>query len=392
MRRLLLIGLVVVGFAAPARAEDLAIYDADGDADAAGADPRVAALDEAFARAVAVALADVLDAEVRKTNKAVIDKEIIGRARLWVAKFKVKADQTTDGRRQLAVAVSVDRDKMRARLGELNIGASTGTAEAPPAGARTSVVLLRVAAGDTMRATYGASAEKDIPGLGAIASLLRGGGFAVKRAPAGGAPAKAAGDLPLEDDEAEALADAAKADVATVAGVLVGPAVPVRGQPVFASLVTAHVRVIARGKKLVGQGSAAAAARGTELPIVSAAIDRALAAAASDALPVKQPLTQPQGFQGDDTPIGEPGVVLLRLSPKTPYALVAQELKHLTGARGVSKAVLRRLSPGGWVIGVTTTESIERIASIARKPPAADTSAQAKIVGDVVEVALTGAP
>jgi hypothetical protein len=44
------------------------------------------------------------------------------------------------------------------------------------------------------------------------------------------------------------------------------------------------------------------------------------------------------------------------------------------------------------VIGVTTAESIERVAQIAKKPPATDTSSSVKIVGDVVEVALSGSP
>jgi hypothetical protein len=41
---------------------------------------------------------------------------------------------------------------------------------------------------------------------------------------------------------------------------------------------------------------------------------------------------------------------------------------------------------------VTTTESIERIAQIAKKAPASDTSAKVKIVGNIVEVTLSGSP
>ena len=111
MRALVLILLCLV--AAPAWAEDIAAYEVEGESDAAGKDPRVAALDEAFARAVTSALGDVLDAEARKANKPVLDKEIIGRARLWVAKFSVTKDATDGGRRQLTVVVRVDRDKMR---------------------------------------------------------------------------------------------------------------------------------------------------------------------------------------------------------------------------------------------------------------------------------------
>ena len=79
----LVVALVLLWVAGTARAEDFATYDADGDADAGGADPRVAALDEAFGKAVALALIDIVTAEVRGAKKAELDREIIARARLW---------------------------------------------------------------------------------------------------------------------------------------------------------------------------------------------------------------------------------------------------------------------------------------------------------------------
>jgi hypothetical protein len=71
---------------------------------------------------------------------------------------------------------------------------------------------------------------------------------------------------------------------------------------------------------------------------------------------------------------------------------VQAELKHLLGARGVSRATLRHVSPSGWVIGVATTESIDRIASIVKKPPTADTTMSVRIVGELIEATITGAP
>ena len=53
---------------------------------------------------------------------------------------------------------------------------------------------------------------------------------------------------------------------------------------------------------------------------------------------------------------------------------------------------LRRLSPSGWVIGVASSESVEQVARIAKRAPAADTSATVKIVGGMVELTLAGAP
>lgn len=375
-----------------ARAEDIAGYETDGDADAGGTDPRVAALDEAFSRAAAAALHDLLDAETRKAHKAVLDREVVGRARLWIAKFTVTRDETADGRRQLTVMVRVDRDKMRARLGELNI-ATPPPGEQPRPGARTVVVLLRIATPDGARATYGATAEKELAGLGALGATLREAGMQLKRATASGPAARPTGDLPLEDTEADALAAEAKADLAAIAGVTVGAPVAARGVAMPGVLVTAHVRLVGRGGKVAGQGAAVLAARGSEPTVVAAAIERALVAAASDVVPpVKASLGAAPTISGDDHPIGEPGVVLVRLSPRTPWGLVQAEQKYLAGTKGVQRAVIRRLSPGGWVIGVTTTESVERIAAIARKPPATDVTPRVKIVGDIIEVTLAGAP
>jgi hypothetical protein len=388
----LLLALAVALAPGVARAEDLAVYEVEGEADASAADPRVAALDEAFSRAVGQALGELVDAEARKANKAALSEHILGRARLWIARFTVTKDETADGRRQLTVTVRIDRDKLRARLGELNIGTAPPGEQARP-GAKAAVILLRTADARGVRASFGARAEKDPPGLGALASALRGGGMVIRRAPAAGPAPRADGDLPLDDDAAESLAGEAKAELAAIAGVSVGEPVAARGvaQPVV--LVTAHVRLVGAGKKLLGQGAAAAAARGTEPAVIDAAIDRALVAAAADVLPPSRPeLGKGQGFSGEDVPVAEPGVVLVRLAPKTPWGLVAAELKWLAGARGVRLAVIRRASPSGWVIGVTTSESVERISQIARKPPATDTSAKVKVVGDIVEVALSGAP
>jgi hypothetical protein len=386
------VAALLVLLAAPALAEDIASYEMEGDADAGGTDPRVAALDEAFSRAASAAIQELVDTDVRKSNKGPIDKEIVGRARLWVTKFTVNKDETRDGRRELVVMVRIDRDKIRARLAELNIASGVPT-EAPKAAAKSSVVLMRLVTPDGTRATYGASAEKELPGMGALAGTLRTAGMQTKRASASGPAAKPGGDFPLEDADADALAAEAKADFATVAGVVVGEPTFVRGVPQPGVLVTAHVKVLARGGKPVGQGTATVAARGTDASVIGAAIERALVAATTDVLPPpKATLSQAPTFSGDDTPIAQEGVVLVKLGPKTPWGLVVAEQKYLAGAKGVQRAVVRRLSPGGWIIGVTTTESIERIAAIAKKAPASDTSVKVKTVGNIVEVTLSGSP
>ncbi len=353
--RLFLVLCALMALAVPAHAEDIATYDTDGDAELSGADPRVAALDEAFGKAINLALIDVVSPDVRGAKKADLDREIVSHARLWVAKFTVTKDTTGDDRRQLKVTVRVDRDKVRSKLAELNIPVMTA-GEASKG--RSVTILLRVTDGATVRASYGATAEKELPGLGALASALRTGGMSIKRAPASGPAAKPTGDLPLDDNEADALGGDAKAELVAIAGVTVGPPALVRGLPTTAVLVTAHVRMLERrGRKVVGQGTASVAARGSDPAVIGHAVEHALVGASLDVLPpARQSLTQASGFSGDDTPLSEAGVVLVRLAPKTPWGLVAAEQKYLAGAKGVQRAVIRRLSPGGWVIGVTNTE------------------------------------
>jgi hypothetical protein len=353
------------------------------------------ALDEAFASAVGQALGELVTPETRTARKGELDKEIVGRARLWVVKFSVTKDESNDDRRELSVSVRIDRDKLRARLGELNVptrdvAATTTTAtngtEPPPPPAKTVTVLVRVAQADGAKTSFGDGATADLPGVSALTNVLRTHGYAVRKAPTSGSTGRRDGDLPLSDDEAAAFAADAKADSFVVAGVSVADPVPVRGRTGTASLVTAKVRLVERkDEKTLGEGSGRAAAIGEP------SISRALLAAFTDVLPpAPTKLGQASAFSGDDTPLTEAGVVLVRLPAKTSLALVLTEQKYLAGAKGVRGAVLRRMSPGGWVIGVSTSEPIEQVARIAKKAPSSDTRASVKVVGDIVEVALTG--
>ncbi|HEX5059265.1 MAG TPA: hypothetical protein VFV99_07890, partial [Kofleriaceae bacterium] len=123
------------------------------------------------------------------------------------------------------------------------------------------------------------------------------------------------------------------------------------------------------------------------------AVDRAVLGAAIDVFPPAPAKLGPAGaFRGEDTPLTDAGVVLVRLPVRTPYSIVLEEQKYLAGAKGVRAATLRRLSPNGWVIGVATNESIEQVARIAKKAPMTDTMTTVKVVGDIVELSLAGAP
>lgn len=370
------VALVLLALAGTAFADDVVAYEAEGQAVVSAADPRVAALDDAFAHAVNAALADVVAPDVRAARKADLDREIVAHARLWVVKFTVTRDDTDNGMRELVVSVKVDRDKVRAKLGELGIATSEQGGAAPSGPVKTIAALVRVATPAGVRTDLGGTA---------LATALRGAGFTVRKV-----PSVPQGEL--DDAAAAQIAEQAKADSAIVANVSVGPQVPVRGQPQSAALVTAKVRMIDHGKA-VASGSAIAAARGPGDDGLGYAVDRAVVAAMTDVLPpAPQKLAQAGTFNGDDTPITDAGIVLVRLPAKTPFSMVLEEQRYLAGAKGVRAASLRRMSPNGWVIGVATDQSLEKVAAIAKRPPVTDTNAAVKIVGDVVEVTLSGAP
>ena len=389
----------MVAFTTPAFAEDVVAYQSEGDAPASGADARTMALDEAFANAVTTALSELVEPAIRTGRKGEIDREIVGRARLWVVKFSVTKDETVEDRREIAVSVRIDRDKLRARLGELNIATKDTAPVATNPGSgepvstapaqKTVTVLLRVTTPNGVEATYGAGGSSDVPVASSFYNAIRTRGFAVRKAPTTGPAARADGELPLSDDEADALAAEAKADMMAVASVSVGAPVPVRGRAGTAALVTARVRLVDRkDHKVVGEGRATAAGMDDKY-----ATSTALMLASFDMLPpLPTKLGAAGAFRGDDAPINEAGIVLVRLPSKTPLSMVVLEQKYLAGAKGVRGATLRRLSPSGWVIGVATNEPVEQVARIAKKAPASDTSASVKIVGGIVEVTLSGAP
>src|SRR5215207_4554816 len=97
-RALALAVLALVAAAGPAAAEDVATYETAGAADAAAADARTRALDVAFAAAVRAAVADVVPADELGRRRDELERQIVARARLWVASFKV-VNQSSEGGR-----------------------------------------------------------------------------------------------------------------------------------------------------------------------------------------------------------------------------------------------------------------------------------------------------
>lgn len=380
--------LAIVSVSAPARAEEIKTLEVTGDADAGASDSRSIAVDAAFAQAAQEALEELLSREQRAEHRAVLNKEIIGRARRWVASYRVTGDRTEGGRRQLVVAVRLDRRALRDRLGELQILDAAAASDAPGAApvhgdprwaGRTATLLLRLRREALSVATFGAAAEEATPGAAAGATLMLERGLLVN--PAAEAPApRASGELPLDDDEARAAATAANAELAVVVGVELSARQQVRGVATPMVLARAAAKLVAAtgGGGGAGQGAAVGIAGDGDRD----AIDRAVTRAIAGALPLTTAARPVAELTSDDRPLpAVDGGEWVRVSPSTPWSVVAATLRAVNKQAGFS-AELRRLSPAGYLILVRAAERLDRLSAIVRAVPLPPGSGALKVRRD----------
>jgi len=278
--------LVLLALAATPAAAEVVTYDARGRADDSAADPRTQALDAAFAAAITEAVADLAGAGAR-AKAADVDRELIKRARRYVASFQVKAQSADGGTLELEVAVRVDLDKVRAKLGEIGVALKPAEAGKPPVtshGGKTATILLRVVGAGPVSATFGSAANPDVPGVARIAEALTAAGYTVVPASAAGPPPGADNDLPVDDTGARALGADAKATIAVIVGIHVGDAGPVRGLPLRAVPASARLRSvdIASGR-VIEDVTLGSGAWGTDERLPAVAAEAAAAAVASAA-------------------------------------------------------------------------------------------------------------
>lgn len=381
-----------------ARAEEVQTYEVVGQADAGAGDPRAVAVDDAFATATREAVEDLLSKAQRTEHRALIGKEIYGRARRWVASYKVLDDTTSEGKRKLTVSVRLHRDTLRARLVELGIlaepaspgeppvtdgvgpstdpssAASSGASSAAAAASRwagqSATLLLRVRRGERLAASYGASGERELVGAEAATSALSARGLVLRPAPFSGPAARAEGELPMSDDAARALAKEAKAELAVLIGAEVTGRQAVRGVASPMILARAKARAVATSRERIegeGVGAVVVPAGEDERAIAAAALDRAVTAAVVEALPLTAVVAAPAAeLTSDDEPLpAVEGAVWVRVAARTPWRVVSAVLRHL-GKQPGTKAELRRLSPAGYLVLVTSSSSLERVAALTR--------------------------
>lgn len=401
---------------AAARAEDIQTLEVIGEADAAASDSRGVAVDSAFARATEEALEDLLPKAVRADKRAVLNKEVIGRARRWVSSYKVTGDEQSGGKRQLTVSVRINREALTARLVELGLATAAGTPDVPsspddgpvtstnpssgaldPSGSepalgpsssadprwagRTATLLLRARRQAQALATFGVSGDAKAPGAALAAALMAERGLVVKAASLAGPSPRADGDLPLDDGQARSLAGAAKAELAVVVGVELSERQYVRGVATPMVLATANARVVARGEGAEGEG------RGSAVAIAGdgdrQAIERAVATAVGAALPTTAAgrAAAPQLTRDDEPLPAVEGGAWVRLSAHTPWSVVTALVRHFAKQQGFS-AELRRLSPAGYLVLVRSDKGAERAAAIARTLQLPEGSGALKVRSD----------
>lgn len=399
-----------------ALAEDIQTFEVTGEADAAASDSRGVAVDSAFARATEEALDDLLPKAVRTEKRAVLNKEVIGRARRWVSSYKVTGDEQSGGKRQLTVSVRINREALLARLVELGLAAATAaqpddgpiTSPSNPGGpsdpadpahpgaepsitpsssadprwaGRTATLLLRARRQAQALATFGVSGDSKVPGAALATALMSERGLVVKPASLAGPSPRLEGELPLDDGQARSLAGAAKAELAVVVGVELSERQYLRGVATPMVLATASARVVARAEGAEGEGRGAAVAIAGDGDRL--AIDRAVATAVGAALPTTAAgrAAAPQ-LTRDDQPLPAlEGGAWVRLGAHTPWSVVTALMRHFAKQQGFT-AELRRLSPAGYLVLVRSDKGLERAAAIARSLPLPEGSGALKVRSD----------
>jgi len=361
---------------------DVVTYASHGSAAATDADARTRALDAAFASAVTEAVADLAGKNAR-AQAAAVDREIVRRARRYVASFAVTTERPGADRVEVDVDVRIDRDKVRARLLELGVvllDAPPVEPSLPAIQTRAATVLYRVTGVAGVQASFGVAATADLPGVDALTAAVAQRGYRAVAASAAGPAPDADGDLPVDDDSARALAADVQADAALVVGVAVGAPGAVRGTPLTAVPVRAWLRLVeVRGGAAPTAAAIATAAWGNDGSLALAAAIKASGALATRAFGAAP---APVAAAAAPPLVAARGVTVRVVGPGAwqAAALVRADLAAAPGASAVGVAGV-----GADVVALGVEGlAVDKAASIAKATPGF--SAKTKVIDGVVVV------
>jgi hypothetical protein len=198
-----------------------------GEAPGTSANPRVQALDQAFAQAIKQSISDLVDGSVIRDNRERLRTEVIAHARRFIVSYQVIEERTQEGRVTVKLAVTVDRKKLRESLAALGIQADAATARGA---LRPKAVILSRETGPRGMVSNLGTAPRSGPCELAFRAVLDGLGFAVVETPqVVPVTIEANADLPVEPASAAAIGKSAQAAAVFIVGATAIGAGSIRG-------------------------------------------------------------------------------------------------------------------------------------------------------------------
>jgi hypothetical protein len=372
------VALAVTAVAAGARAEP-ELIEVGGSAAAsgtAGVPPRQRAIDDAFANAVRRAVEGIVAPAARERHRAAIEERVVRRARLFVAKYRVRQEGETGGVYRVRLEAWIDTTRVRDLLIELGVEVEAAAPADPVTGRpRLALLLVAVIDGEAVASFGRASADGGDAGR-AIRRELREYGFEV---------ADTAGvEVELAGRESRTVGEAAAVDVATRAGaggaVVVSAAIEpdgkIRGTRLVGSKGRADVHVIdVAGPRTVVTAEVEAGAFG------ASAAEAAAASATELGVRTVRAIAQALGRHWPEPVAGGAGL-LVEVRGAPAWQLVEDVTAMMRQTSGVSAVIPRRFRRGQVALVVTTQLSARRLAATIASTPFPSASLRVQALSD----------
>ena len=347
---------------------------------------RVRAIDVALADAIGQALADLIDERARRDHRKTLNRDIVRRARRYVARIKVIKEGVADDRYQVQVEAHIDLDRLRGKLEELGIENSADPQAAESRPRPQVTILAHSALGETVETTFGEQARPDGAVGQALSTLLHGKGFQV--IPATGAEVPAARErparLPLTDEGAAAIARSVSAGGVLVVGVEARPKGTIRATSLSGAVARATVRVLDVSEDtpaMVAQADVQAAGYG-ESP--EKALTHASAEAARRA--VLQIAAQLVAFWPLEQ--ARDNAIAIEVRGYRDWSDIRALTRHLGSTHGITRVWPQKLGRRGVVLAAVTDIGRRRLASAIRRAPLRDASVKTAARGRGVLVTI----
>jgi len=359
----LTIALAPVPVSAGEDAADVVALDVMGESSVDDADPKVRALDDAFAQAVRRVTEGLLPGRLSVEQRRAVQEHVYRRARRFVRSYSLRDSAQADGRLRLGVTARVSTAQIREVLQSQGIAASADEAPSPapaPVRARPKVAVLVASSGSS--GTDGAAdmAQRGVEELGFEVAHSR------------DLPPPTSGEL-VAADEAIRLAGKGVGGAFVVA-LSAKDDGGIRATGLRGAVATARLRVVDGGGGEVGEATASAA---------SYAGDAALAERKASAEALRLALAKMRRPLAAYWPAPAPrqgGIDIVITGIHSERSLSAIE-RHLAASRAKIDIVARRLRRGMFQWNVDSSLSATRLAALLGSVPMPSGSISARSTG-----------